>query len=205
VSPRAKVQAGGVLRKSLDTTWRTPEYLLERARFYFGGEIPFDPATSPNNPTRARRFCAGAPGAIFAPKPIDEIFGEAVAGQLHTVALDALARSSGLDVSWDWPTWVNPPFAKEWIVKIGEEAARGSEIVALLGANRFETDYLQATLERACSLGLHRRRVKFISSIDGKPVSGNPYPSMLVGFNVNRQRFAEAFKPLGLVLEFYSA
>ncbi len=53
-------------RKSLDTTWRTPEWILERVRALFKGPIPFDPSTGVDNPTRALRYCAGPPGTLFA-------------------------------------------------------------------------------------------------------------------------------------------
>lgn len=182
MSPRAKVQAGGILRKSIDGTWRTPEYVLERARAYFGGPIPFDPATGPENPTKAVRFCAGPSGTLFAG--------------------DSLETKNGLEVEWvDYPTWVNPPFSKEWTVKIGEEAGKGAEIVALLPCNRFETDYFQEMFARASVVCFHKGRIKFISSQDGVPVEGNPYASMFVGFNVVVDRFREAFGPLGLVVD----
>lgn len=188
---RAKVQAGGVIRKSIDTTWRTPEYILACARVYFGGPIPFDPATGTANPTNASRFCAGPAGTLFA--------GE------------SLESKNGLEVDWaeHGPVWVNPPFSKEWTVKIGKEAAGGAEIVALLPCNRFETDYMHETLARAevvCWVnakpfqhGLRNpNRIAFISNADGQPVDANPYASMILGFNVDVDRFAVAFKPLGL-------
>lgn len=175
-----KAPAGGIVRVSLDNTWRTPESILDAARAYFGGPIPFDPATGPENPTSALRFCAGPPGTMFAGTKLEE--------------------QSGLEVAWAWPTWCNPPYGAElnkWLAKIVHEAERGAEIVSLLPCNRFEGEPLQRALERADALCLHRGRVKFISSIDGKPVSGNPYASMLVGWNVDRARWRAAFKPLG--------
>lgn len=182
MSPRAKVQAGGILRKSIDGTWRTPDYILDRARDYFGGPIPFDPATGPENPTKALRFCAGPAGTLFAG--------------------DSLESKNGLEVAWDWPTWVNPPFSREWTVKIGFEALRGAEIIALLPCNRFETDYWQEMFEFASVVCFHKGRVKFISSVDCVAVEGNPYASMILGFNMTGARllrFCEAFKPLGIV------
>lgn len=178
---RAKLQAGGILRKSIDSTWRTPEYVLERARHYFGGPIPFDPATGPENPTKAVRFCAGPAGTLFAG--------------------DSLESKNGLEVEWEHPTWVNPPFSKEWTVKIGKEARDGSEIVALLPCNRFETDYFQEMFALAACVCWVKGRIKFVSSIDGVEVGGNPYASMIVGLNVNPAQFDEAFGPLGLCMD----
>lgn len=180
MSPRAAVKAGGILRKSIDTTWRTPEYILERARAYFGGPIPFDPATGPENPTKALRYCAGPSGTLFAG--------------------DSLESRNGLEVEWVelGPIWCNPPFSREWTVKIGKEASEGAEIVALLPCNRYETDYMQQVLARAEVVCWHASRIKFVSSVDGAEVGGNPYASMILGFNVDVDRFASAFKPLGL-------
>jgi hypothetical protein len=177
---RAKVKAGGIIRKSLDNSWQTPPEVLDRVRAYFGGEIPFDPATAPNNPTRSLRFCAGPSGTMFA--------------------REDLASKNGLEVSWDWPTWVNPPYGenlRDWLAKIGAEAARGTEIIALIPASRWETSYFPPVLALARVVCFHRGRIAFISSIDGQPVAGNPGASMFLGWNVNLDRFVEAFTPLG--------
>lgn len=181
-----KAPAGGIVRTSLDNTWRTPPALLERVRAYFGGPIPFDPATGPENPTEALRFCAGAPGTLFA----------GGAGEL--------ARANGLEVPWSWPTWVNPPYGRElrgWLAKIQHEAARGAEIVGLLPCARWEQRYFQAARRAANAECLITGRVAFISSLDGKAVGGNPYASMLLGWGVHLPRWREAFEPLGACWE----
>lgn len=36
--------------------WRTPKWILDGVRAVFGDEIDMDPATAPDNPTRANRF-----------------------------------------------------------------------------------------------------------------------------------------------------
>lgn len=180
---QTKARAGGILRVSLDNTWRTPESILERVRAYFGGVIPFDPATGPENPTRAHRFCAGAPGTLFA--------GE------------GLASKNGLEVAWEWPTFVNPPYGEElraWLAKIVHEAEHGAEVVALLPTTRWETPYLQRSLLAATAVCFHRGRVAFVSSLDGVAVPGNSSGSMLLGFHVDPARFREAFAPLGACL-----
>jgi hypothetical protein len=190
MSPRAKVRAGGIIRTSLDNTWRTPESILERVRVLLGDPIPFDAATGPENPAKAARFCAGAPGTLFAPKPEAEL-----------TAHEVLARTNGLEQPWDWPTWLNPPYGSElrdWLRKIELEAARGTTIVTLLPCGRWETDYFQRFLGLAPLVCLHRKRVAFVSSIDGKAVGANPGASMLLGFNVReRESFRVAFSPLG--------
>lgn len=191
-----KVHAGGHIRTALANDWRTPPHVLDRARVFFGGRIPFDPATGPENPTDAVRYCAGAPGTLFAPKPEEDL-----------TAHEVLARSNGLEVAWDWPTWVNPPYGRElaaWLRKIGGEAKRGTLIVALLPCSRWET-HLQKALARASCACFVRGRLAFISALDGKAVSGNPTASMLVGFglvpgSLAEVSFATAFGPLGLCL-----
>lgn len=193
MSPRAKVKAGGIVRTSIDSTWRTPEFVLEHARKYFGGPIPFDPATGRENPTQALRFCAGPEGTLFA--------GE------------SLESKNGLEVEWieHGPTWVNPPFSKAWTVKISEESAQGAEIVALLPCNRFEEPWFQAMFAQApvvCWVNAtpfqqdikgNKKRIAFISTKDGKALDRNPFASMIVGFHVEVDKFREAFGPLGLV------
>ena len=180
---RAKVQAGGVLRTSLDNSWQTPERELEAVRAYFGGPIPFDPATCPENPTKATTFCAGPPGTMFA-------------GSLG---------DNGLEVEWTGRggVFVNPPYGRElrdWLRKMTAEATKGCAIIALLPASRWEMDYMHAALRVARFVCLRRGRIAFISSADGKPVKGNPGPSMFLGFNVDGHRFLDAFRDLGLCL-----
>lgn len=195
---RAKVRAGGFHREALDNTWRTPEHILERVRAYFGGPIPFDPATGPENPTRALRWCTGdLPAPPVAPSLFPVPDEERTAEQLR------LARACGLATPWDWPVWVNPPYGGEvraWLEKIRAERARGTEIVALLPTSRWETDYLQAALAEAVALCLIRKRVSFVSSQDGAACGGNTSGSMLVGWNVSPARWRRAFSPLGMCL-----
>lgn len=181
MSPRAKVQAGGILRKSLDNTWQTPEKILKPVRSYFGGRIPFDPATAKDNPADAERFCSGPSGTMFA----------------------GVEGENGLNVSWDWPTFVNPPYGKElrdWLLKIEKETARGTTILALVPTSRWEMDYFHRFLAASTVVCFVRGRVAFVSSIDGAEVSGNSSGSMIVGFNVNLAAFVEAFAELGLCM-----
>jgi hypothetical protein len=176
---RAKVQAGGIVRTSLDNSWRTPEWILERVRAYFGGPIGFDPASAPDNPTKAERFLYGAPGTMFSQET----------GQ------------NGLDAEWPLRgTYANPPYGSElraWLLKFAAEAARGVEVVTLLPCSRWEATYFQETLARAAVVCLLRGRVAFVSSIDGAEVPGNCSGSMILGFNVDAARFHEAFGPIG--------
>ena len=179
---RAKVQAGGIIRKSLDNSWQTPEWILDAVRAYFGGPIGFGPSSAPENPTKATRFCCGAPGSMFA----------------------AQTGQNGLDVEWpSRGTYCNPPYGTElraWLGKFSAEAARGVEIVALLPCSRWETAYFHETLSRASLMCLLRGRVAFVSSLDGAEVPGNCSGSMLLGFNVDRDRWAASFGDLGLTL-----
>lgn len=185
-----KVHAGGIIRTSLDNTWRTPEYILDAARAYFGGAIPFDPATTNANPTAAMRYCA-------LPAPPEErepsLFGE-------PEQVGTLSGPDGLSIAWDAPTWVNPPygeFLRAWLLKIVAEAARGTPIISLIPCSRWEQGYLTDVLAAANAVCFHRGRISFISSIDNVPVDGNPTASMLLGFNVDEGKFRKAFRDIG--------
>lgn len=198
-----KVQAGGIIRTSLDNTWQTPESILEPVRAYFGGQIPFDPASAPNNPTRAARFCCGPPGRLFSsPGPTSAtapaLFGELPEPEIPGERLEV----NGLELAWDWPFFCNPPYGEDlsaWIAKTASEAERlpGRAGITLWPASRWETSYLPPALARAAVVCFHRGRVAFVSSADGQAVSGNPGASMVLGWNVDVPRFAKAFGPLG--------
>lgn len=219
---RAKVKAGGIIRKSADTTWRTPEFVLEAAREFFpGGRIPFDPATGLDNPTKAERFCAGVPGRLFGEAPSIKC-----AGCPDGCGCDGcwLARQNGLEASWDWSWWVNPPFNREWIQKIGREADRlkaGQNGLALLPCNRFEEPFMQEVLSQArmvCFVDaepfqrglrgsngklLRGHRIAFLSSIDGMPCDSNPFASMILAFgrSLDQHLFAHTVGKLGRASE----
>lgn len=158
----------------VSTEFYTPESVNERVRVYFGGPVELDPATAPHNPTRARRF--------------------------FTVAED------GLKQVWaPARVFVNPPYGtaiRAWVAKIGEEAAKGAEIVGLLPGQRFEQRYWQTNLFRPelTTLVFVTGRLEFTNPA-GKPLGGNPYGSMLWVFNGSWERAVAAFSPIGMVLQ----
>lgn len=152
------------------TVYITPPLILDLVREYFGGTIYLDPATEPGNPTGAQFF-----------------FTEA---------------DNGLIQDWDHPVFVNPPYGRvlqEWAEKIGLEAARGTNIVALLPGQRFETAYWQEHILRPelAAIVFIRRRVPFLRP-DGTRAVGNPYGSMLYVFNGSQSRLS-AFRTLGRI------
>ena len=183
--------------KCKDTVYITPDSLLDPVRSYFGGKIPLDPATEPNNPTRAEVYCVA---------PTEE---PAALNQLALVA-DGTTQLlvDGLQVSWsDYDgVFVNPPYSKiirQWLAKLHEEAEWGAEIVALLPCGaRYSTVYWQRDvftdyLDAICFV---KGRVKFLRP-DGTPTTGsNPYDSQIMLFNGQVDRFIELFQHLGKVL-----
>ena len=166
------------------TIYITPETILEPVRRYWGGSIPLDPATEPDNPTNALAFAAGP-------------------------SLNGVSLGDGLQISWSdhKGIFLNPPYGKgmkDWCAKIHEETVLGAEILALLPCGaRFATKYWQDHIFNA---GLDvtlfvRGRVQFRRP-DGTGTQGqNPYDSQLLGFNVNVDRFVECFGHLGKVVK----
>jgi len=189
---QAKARAGGIIRESLDNSWRTPERILERVRVYFGGPIPLDPASGPDNPTRALTYYTGEEPSA-APEP--GLFRDEVDEGALT-----RARRNGLAEFWAAPVFCNPPYGSElnaWLAKMSAQARAGTTIITLLPCTRFECLPMTGLLAEADALCLIRGRVAFISSLDGQAVSGNTSASMLVGLNVVERRWLEAFGPLG--------
>ncbi len=176
-TPERKAPTGTITGKpTLDTDWLTPPELLHHVRAYFGGTIPFDPATSPDNPTQALAYCTGDAG------------------------------DNGLDVDWAQHAgvFVNPPYGRAlraWLGKIDKEARKGVPIVSLLPCARWEQHYLQQTLTAANAICFVRKRVKFVRASSGDRPSGNPYANMFVAFNVDMDAFVRAFSQVGCVVE----
>jgi hypothetical protein len=166
------------------TIYITPELILEPVRKYWGGQIPLDPATQSDNPTKAVEYAAGP-------------------------SHNGTTLGDGLQVAWsDFDgTYLNPPYGKDlktWCAKIHEETVLGASILALLPCGpRFATKYWQ---DHIFNPGLDvtlfvRGRVQFLRP-DGSGTGGsNPYDSQLLGFNVDVDRFVECFKHLGSVVK----
>lgn len=164
-----------------DLDYITPESLLIPVREFFGGQIPLDPATLPNNPTKALRF--------FIPED------------------DGLVQSwRGEGVFLNPPYGKN---MKNWCRKIALESspeppAIPVTIIALLpGGSRTETKYWQdhvfnPHLNVVCYV---RKRVAFLRPSTGEPAKGNTFGSGLYGFNVSTKRFLQCFGHLGACMK----
>ena len=193
---RAKVQAGGILRKATDETWRTPELLRIRVRRFFKGREWLDPAAPPDNCMGATRFyCGPRPSRIPTQGPL---FGEPT--------MEEANRLDGLTLPWDLPWWCNPPFKRQWYERVLVQVLQhpGQLGLLLLPVNRTEEAYAQELLQLV-SFRLFvrwpttRGRIPFESSIDGVEVNKNPFASWILGFGlVNKRRWLGAFGDLGV-------
>ena len=198
------IPAGGHIRTSLDNTWITPESILEPVRAYFRGAIAFDPASSGDNPTKAKRFCAAVPGTLFSGHPVDDgLFPSPEAEPVQVTG--ELVSEDGLEINWPVRgTFCNPPYGEHlnaWLNKFSAEAHEGKEIIALLPCSRWEGQPMHELLPHANAVCFHRGRVKFISSRDGQPCAGNPGANMLLGLNVSIVQWFESFSDLGCCLQ----
>lgn len=194
---RAKVRAGGIVRKAKDDTWITPKLLRERVRLFFRGLDWLDPAAPPDNPLGATRFyCGPKPSRVPTQGPL---FGEPT--------MEEANRLDGLFEPWDLPWWCNPPFQRAWYERATEAVHErpGQLGLLLLPVNRTEEAYAQELLELV-RLRLFvrwpttRGRIPFESSVDGAEVDKNPFASWILGFGGEglRERWQRAFRDLGL-------
>lgn len=188
-----KVAAGSLTGKTLKTDWETPERYLDPARTYWGGAIPFDAATAPDNPTRALSFCA-----------VEEVkvreltlFGWEETG--------TRLSCDGLTIDWPESTWLNPPYGQQlrpWLEKAAREASENRrEVISLLTATRFENKWFRDYLKTSNAICFVDKRIPFRNPATGDEVSGSAFASMYVGHNVEPARFAWAFEPVGDVVE----
>lgn len=181
-------------RKAKRNDWQTPEHVLERVRLLApGGWIAFDPASAPDNPTRALRYCAPLPPGARARHlgTGGEWWGE-----------DGLAHN-WRSVAQNGLVYCNPPYGSganghAWLAKIAAEARRGVFVVALLGVARTEQPYMADTvLSAANAVCFVRGRISFRNPDTGDLVSGGCYASWLLGCNVPSLRlWREALEPL---------
>jgi hypothetical protein len=166
-----KAPVGHVGPNTLDTEWFTPPEILDPVRDYFGGQIPFDPASDPSNPTGARRFLTQEDDGLTCAWE-DQWFCNPPYG----------AECYG------------------WLERFQIEAYYGSEGIAVLGCSRWENHFMQHALAGANVIYFPQGRVGFIRAATGDQVKGHTYATMVLGINVRAQRFARAFGSRGLVI-----
>lgn len=175
--------------------WFTPDKILDPVREYFDGAIPLDPCTTPNNPTKARRFWTPKEDGLTKPFSKKGTFINAPYGKKHGM--------------------------HAWLTKIHNEAAKGRTIIALLPmGSRFSTAYWQEDVlnEFVTAVCWVNHRITFLDEngelrwkIDketgefelndkGQKIkAGNPYDSAVWLFNGSPYRFAVRFGHLGKV------
>lgn len=206
--------------------WKTPPEALDPVRRY--APIGLDPCTESDNPTGAVTFFTeaddglalpwGSHGLTFVNPPYSTLVpmplllatatkAEKEAWRVEQteakrVYLEELKDKA--EALFQAPRSVVSSLIVLWALKIHTEARRGVPIIALLPCGaRFGTEYWQQhilinELKAVCFV---RGRIKFINGATGLPGKGNNYDSMFYGFNVDVDRFAAAFKPLGVVFE----
>jgi len=154
------------------TEWRTPEYVLEMVRLYYGGDIPLDPATNSTNPTRAKLFFTEEDNGLIQPWDtgvfVNPPYGEDL---------------------------------QQWMIKIGTSSNNFNEILALLPTNRWSTKYVHNYFyneNHLKNMVVFDHRVGFVNAA-GEAIKNNVYGSILWGFNTDQDKFYECFEPFGTV------
>lgn len=160
------------MASSATSEWATPEVVLEPARKV--NKIALDPCSNAQSLVKATR--------------------------------EVLLPENGLRVDWGaeieqvggGQAFVNPPygkFLKEWVRKCVIESARGTEIILLIAA-RTDTKYFQKWIfPTAQAVCFWEGRIKFISPTGVK--DGAFFPSAVVYWGPNSERFVEAFEDKG--------
>lgn len=158
-----------------ETVWLTPPHVIQCVQDYFGGQIPLDPATQPNNPTGAAKFYTELDNGLVHPWDVPFFVNP--------------PYGKGLPL---------------WCAKINSAVSRGVSCIALLpaGSGRPGTKYWQAHILNANlnALCYTKGRLAFLNAA-GVPMKGNTYPSYLFGYNVDVARFVKCFWGLGKILK----
>lgn len=159
-------------------TWLTPPCVLDRVRRI--GEIGLDPCTNDRNPV----------GAMFYRTSREETPDDE----------DGLAR---------WPefktksllVFVNPPYSqiRMWAEKVAIEATKGYRIISLVPA-RTDTLAWRMLIEKASIVAFWHGRLSFIDADTGEYSQGAPFPSAIVGHNMDHVKFRQAFSDVAWVV-----
>jgi site-specific DNA-methyltransferase (adenine-specific) len=161
----------GFMADSKSQSWCTPEWILERVRQVFGGQIHLDP-------------CGNGAARVDA---LHELRGQS--------DLD-----DGLAERWERfrNVFCNPPFGKgvdRWMAKAEETGKAGVEVILLVPAfvSRHAWHDHVASAEAICFL---RGRVKFLGA-----ESCAPFATALVYWGHRPWAFREAFADRGMVIK----
>ena len=151
--------------------WLTPQVIIDKVLEVFSAEIDLDPAAE--DITHAR-----------------DLFFNVPAIEHYSKELNGLAQP------WNGRVYLNPPYGKViivWVEKMIAEYENGNmtEGIALLPA-RTDTKWFHL-LNRfpRCFI---RGRLRFSGHENGAP-----FPSMVVYFGEDQERFAEAFEEIGAI------
>ncbi len=119
----------------------------------------------------------------------------------------------GLQVEWAYVAqqlgglvFVNPPYGrkvKRWIQKCVDEAREGAEII-LLCAARVDTKWFQDLIfNTAAAICFWKGRIRFIDGNTGKQGDPSFFPSAIVYWGPNIDKFTDAFEGKGhMVINF---
>jgi site-specific DNA-methyltransferase (adenine-specific) len=161
-----------ILTSSASQHWNTPEKVLKFVRAM--GEITLDPCSNNNSIVEAK----------------------------HEIA----PPQDGLAVDWhvlgqNGITFVNPPYGRgiaKWIQKAVLEYAKGAEIIMLVPA-RVDTKWWQNWIfPTANAICFWKGRLVF--EHPDKPKLPATFPSAIVYFGPNPDKFVEVFEKCGVVL-----
>jgi phage N-6-adenine-methyltransferase len=159
---KRKMKGQDALLSSLKTggkdSWQTPRHLIETIKSAYG-EIKLDPCTTLENPVGATEF-----------------FTE-----------DGATNDGRCGLQSDWGNglvFVNYPYsqAKEWAIKIQEEAQKQCEIITIC-PSRTDTKWFRRLVKDACIIQPFGR-IHFVDPDDPNKKSDATFPSVLVLHNV---------------------
>jgi len=165
-------------KQSLNQIYITPPRITDPVREYFGGKLPLDAATEPDNPLVAEDFYTAQRCGLVNPWR-DGTF------------LNPPYKSAELR-----------PFLEKLDMEASADIPLGNRIIALLPNSRSEQHYFTSKTyahPRCIGWCLVRKRVAFRDK-DGKPQKSNPHASILFGYNGAWEAFCEAFGHLGLCI-----
>jgi hypothetical protein len=180
---------GGLPRRyaRLSTTgnpnWGTPDWILEKAREFCGGQIALDPC--------------GRPGSLV--NAFLEFHGPHSRGKHRQDGLTSAWKVAACCVEADFMlAWVNPPYTRGvidlWVARARAKASAELDVCAIVPLRPSSLWFREHCLPPSASVCMLDRRVKF----DGAP-SGATWETAIVHWGEYTKWFAETFGKIGKV------
>jgi hypothetical protein len=189
--------------------WRTPPNIITAAQWVFGGVIDLDPCAGPVGTDFARTSFRLPDNGLLNPwpQPAGSFFLNHPFGTSWQNGADVMSEGHRQDLEKEgklpdhfYSNWARQT-SEMWAGKVLLELTLGWRGIWIAKGD-FSTQAHQALLPRSNVCCAPKSRVNYVEPATGQVKKGVNFPSILLGFGVDPDRFKRAYAGLGFCWSF---